>query len=60
MQRDCDQATKGLKMLNALVVENLIFCNKIVNKTFLRAMVFLNVNQKEGLGVQGCAGQVLI
>ena len=37
---------------------NRVICNKNVNKTSLRAMVFLNINQKDGLGFQGCAGDV--
>jgi hypothetical protein len=39
-----------LKMDSALIVENVIIGNKIVNKAFVRTMVFLNKNQKEGLG----------
>lgn len=60
MQRDYDQAAKisDLKMLGALIVENLVICNKIVNKASLRPMGFLNIKQKEGLGFQGCAGDV--
>ena len=60
MQRDYDQAAKisDLKMLGALIVENLVICNKIVNKASLRAMVFLNINQKEGVGFQGRIGIV--
>ena len=47
-----------LKMPGALIVVNTIICNKIVNKESLRAMVFLNINQKEGLGFQRCAANV--
>ena len=39
-------------------MENFVICNKIMNKLPLRAMFFLNINQKEGLGFQGCAGNV--
>lgn len=47
-----------LKVHRALVVGNRIICNKIVNKASLRPMGFLNIKQKEGLGFQGCAGDV--
>ena len=42
-----------LKMSGALSVGNMVICNKIVNQVSLREMVFLNMNQKEGLGFQG-------
>ena len=29
------------------VVGNLVICNKIVNKVSIRAVIFLNINQKE-------------
>jgi hypothetical protein len=48
-----------LKVHRALVVGNRIICNKIVNKASLRAIVFLNINQKEVLGFQGCADGVV-
>lgn len=47
-----------LKMPSALIVGKMIVCNKIVNKASLRTMVFLNINQKESLGFQGCTGNV--
>lgn len=47
------EKVSDLKMLGALIVGNTDICNKIVNKASLRAMVFLNINQKEGLGFQG-------
>ena len=47
-----------LKMPGALIVVNTIICNKIVNKESLRAMVFLNITQKEGLGFHACASDV--
>lgn len=37
-------------MPGALIVGNMIICNKIVNG--------VNTNQKEGLDFQGCAGNV--
>lgn len=45
-----------LKMLSYLIVGNLVICNKIVNKASLRAMVFLNIYQKEVVGF--CAGNM--
>ena len=44
-------------MSGALIVGNLVICNKIVNKVSIRAVIFLNINQK-GLGFLGCAGDV--
>ena len=37
------------KMLGAVIVGNLVICSKIINKDSLRAKIFLNTNQKEGL-----------
>lgn len=42
-----------MKMFSAVIVRNTVSCNKIVNKASLKAMLFLNINQKEGLGFQG-------
>ena len=36
----------------------MVICNKIVNKVSLRKFFFRNINQKEGLGIQGRAGNV--
>lgn len=41
----------ALKMLGALTVGNMLIYNKSVNQASLRAMVFLNINQKGGLGI---------
>ena len=43
-----------LNMSGVLSVRNTVLCPGKVNK----AMVFLNINQKEGLNFQGCAGDV--
>lgn len=45
-------------MPSVLIVGNMVICNKIVNKASLKAMVFLNIKQKECLGFQGYAGYV--
>jgi hypothetical protein len=45
-------------MLSALIVGIVVICNKIVNKASLRATIFLNINQKEGLGFQECLSNV--
>ena len=50
--------SSNLKMLSALIVGIVVICNKIVNKASLRATIFLNINQKEGLGFQRCAANV--
>jgi hypothetical protein len=47
-----DTVTKTLKILDlkisgALIIGNMVICNKIVNKESLRVMVFLNINQKK-------------
>ena len=47
-----------LKMPCALIVGNIVICNKIVNKASQRTMIFLNISQKEGPGFQRCAGNV--
>jgi hypothetical protein len=47
-----------LKMPGSLIVGNMVNSNKIVNKASLQAMGFLKINQKEGLGIQGRAGNV--
>lgn len=47
-----------LKIPGALIVGNMVICNKAVDKASLRAMVFLNINQKEGLGFQRYADSV--
>lgn len=38
----------------------MVICNRIANKTSLQAIVFLNINHKEGLGFQGCAGNMAV
>ena len=43
-----------LNMSGVLSVRNTVLCPGKVNK----AMVFLNINQKDGLGFQGCVGNV--
>ena len=60
MQRDVTKPLNvlDLNMPSALIVDNMVICNKILNKASLRAMVFLNINQKDGLGFQGCVGNV--
>lgn len=60
LQRDCDPDTKGLRFQNArcLIEGNMAICNKI-EQASLRAMVSLNINQKEGLGFQGFAGDTV-
>jgi hypothetical protein len=60
LQRDRDQGPKGLRsqMPGALIVGNTGICNKIVNEASLRAMVFLSINQKGGVGFQGRIGIV--
>lgn len=45
-------------MPGSLTVGNMVVCIKIVNKASLQAVFFLAINQKEGLGLQGRAGNV--
>lgn len=61
MQRDVTKPLNvlDLNMPSALIVDNMVICNKILNKASLRAMVFLNINQKEGLGFKRCPGDVI-
>ena len=56
MQRDVTKPLNvlDLNMPSALIVDNMVICNKILNKASLRAMVFLNINQKEGLAFEVC------
>ena len=50
LQRDVTKPLNvlDLNMPSALIVDNMVICNKILNKASLRAMVFLNINKKEG------------
>jgi hypothetical protein len=50
------QKVSSLKMSGALIVGNI--SKNWQQKASLRPIVFLNINQKEGLGFQGCAGDM--
>jgi hypothetical protein len=47
-------------MTVALIAKNSVICKKMQTKHLYKKCLFLNINHKEGLGFQQCAGDMAV